>query len=78
MKQIKCRSFLRIILIVAVVLVAGIFAAGQDVRHNSMPGVDFSKFHTYKWVDIEAGAHPNQIVDAEIRFSAKCVCLLRR
>jgi hypothetical protein len=44
-------------------------AAGQDVHHNAMPGVDFSKYHTYKWVDIEGGAHPNQIVDAEIKQS---------
>jgi hypothetical protein len=54
---------------VAVTLVACIVAAGQDVHHNSMPGVDFSKYHTYKWVDIEGGAHPNQIVDAEIKQS---------
>ena len=53
----------------AMALVACIVAKGQDVRHNSMPGVDFSKFHTYKWVDIEGGTHPNQIVDAEIKQS---------
>ena len=39
----------------------------QDVRYNYMPGTDFSKYHTYKWVSIEGGAHPNQIVDAEIK-----------
>src|SRR5215472_9132730 len=49
------------------VIAACIVVTGQDVRHNSMPGVDFSKFHTYKWVSIEGGAHPNQIVDAEIK-----------
>ena len=43
------------------------FALAQDVRSNSMPGVDFSKFHTYKWVTIEGAAYPNQIVDAEIK-----------
>ena len=53
----------------AVALAACIGAIGQDVHHNSMPGVDFSKHHTYKWVDIEGGAHPNQIVDAEIKQS---------
>ena len=53
----------------AVALVSCIGATSQDVRHNSMPGVDFSKFHTYKWVDIEGGAHPNQIMDAEIKQS---------
>ena len=39
----------------------------QDVRYNFMPGTDFSKYHTYKWVSIESGAHPNQIMDAEIK-----------
>jgi len=40
---------------------------GQDVKSNAMPGVDFSKYHTYKWVAIEGGTHPNQIADAEIK-----------
>ena len=43
--------------------------AAQDVKTNSMPGVDFSKFHTYKWVPIQGGSHPNQIVDQEIKQS---------
>src|SRR5215469_15734988 len=41
----------------------------QDVRYNSMPGTDFSKYHTYKWVDVQGGTHPNQIVDSEIKQS---------
>jgi len=41
----------------------------QDVTVNSMPGTNFAKYHTYKWVSIEGGAHPNQIVDAEIKQS---------
>ena len=49
-------------------LAAGTLAA-QDVRYNYMPGTDFSKYHTYKWVSIEGGAHPNQIVDAEIKVA---------
>ena len=24
----------------------------QQVTYNFMPGTDFSKYHTYKWVDI--------------------------
>ena len=39
----------------------------QDVSTNSMPGVDFSKYHTYKWVTIEGATYPNQIVDAQIK-----------
>jgi Domain of unknown function (DUF4136) len=34
-----------------------------------MPGTDFAKYHTYKWVDIKGSAHPNQIVDAQIKQS---------
>ena len=49
-------------------LTAGTLAA-QDVRYNFMPGTDFSKYHTYKWVSVEGAGHPNQIVDAQIKQS---------
>ena len=42
---------------------------GQDVISNYMPGADFSKYRTYKWVPIESAGQPNQIVDAEIKES---------
>jgi hypothetical protein len=45
-------------------------AKAQDVKANSMPGVNFSTFHTYKWVAIEGGSHPDQIVDQEIKQAA--------
>ena len=41
--------------------------SAQDVRYNFMPGTDFGKYHTYKWVPIEGGSHPNQIADAQIK-----------
>jgi hypothetical protein len=34
-----------------------------------MPGTDFTKYHSYKWVPIEGGLHPNQIADAQIKAS---------
>src|SRR5260370_38937445 len=49
-------------------LAAGTLAA-QDVRYNFMPGTDFSKYHTYRWVSVEGGEHPNQILDARIKQS---------
>ncbi|MGB2626058.1 MAG: DUF4136 domain-containing protein [Candidatus Acidiferrum sp.] len=42
-------------------------AVAQDVTTNSMPGIDFTKYHTYKWVVIEGAEVPNQIVDAQIK-----------
>ena len=47
----------------------GLVLTAQDVHSNAMPGTDFSKFHTYKWVTIEGASHPNQILDAEIKQS---------
>lgn len=41
----------------------------QEVRTNYLPGTDFTKYHTYKWVVIEGAAYPNQIVDAQIKQS---------
>lgn len=42
-------------------------AMAQTVRTNYMPGTDFSKYKTYKWVAIEGASHPNQIMDEEIK-----------
>src|SRR5271169_2784618 len=50
-------------------LVACTLTPAQDVTTNSMPGTDFSKFHTYKWVAIEGATQPNQILDAQIKAS---------
>ncbi len=55
----------------AVALVFAVCAAGfalaQDVSYNAMPGTDFSKFKTYKWIEIPGAQHPDQIVDAQIK-----------
>jgi hypothetical protein len=40
----------------------------QTVRTSYQPGLDFSKFHTYRWVEIK-GVHPDPDVDAQIRKS---------
>jgi hypothetical protein len=44
----------------------------QDVRTNYMPGTDFSKYHTYKWVDEvqgvpSVGGQPDQILDTQVK-----------
>jgi hypothetical protein len=51
------------------VMFAGTLTSAQEVTTNSMPGADFSKYHTYKWVAIEGAVQPNQIVDAQIKQS---------
>jgi len=46
----------------------------QDVRTNYMPGTDFSKYHTYAWVDEvqgvpRVGGQPDQILDAQVKLA---------
>jgi Domain of unknown function (DUF4136) len=55
-------------LVAALLLVSAVTLIAQDVRYNFMPRTDFSKYRTYKWVNI-GGAHPDQIMDAEIKQS---------
>lgn len=54
--------------LVLAMLTCGVMLA-QDVTTNSMPGVNFAKYHTYKWISIEGATYPNQIVDAQIKQS---------
>jgi len=55
-------------LVVALLLLTPVTLTAQDVRYNFMPKTDFSKYRTYKWVKI-GNAHPDQIMDAEIKQS---------
>ena len=53
-------------------LVACSVTYGQDVRTNYMPGTDFSKYHTYAWVEEvhgvpSVGGRPDQIMDAQVK-----------
>jgi hypothetical protein len=48
-------------------LFAGSTLQAQQVHYNFMPGTDFSKYHTFKWVDIPSNVHPNQIISQEIK-----------
>jgi len=57
----------RLSMVFVAALVMCNLALGQDVKTDYMPGTDFSKYHTYKWVTISGGQHPNQIVDEQIK-----------
>lgn len=62
----KTISLGRFALAAGMLLVAGTVLA-QDVKSNFMPETDFSKYKTYKWVQIEGAHYPDQIVDAQIK-----------
>jgi Domain of unknown function (DUF4136) len=52
--------------VLVIALLTSSMMSAQEVQTNYMPGTDFAKYHTYKWVSIQNGAHPNQIVNQEI------------
>jgi hypothetical protein len=54
--------------LILALLACGVTSA-QDVTTNSMPGTDFTKYHTYKWVTIQGATYPNQILDTQIKNS---------
>jgi Domain of unknown function (DUF4136) len=73
MKELRKLRTLTFLLLVAVLMLSGGLVNAQQVTYNFMPGVNFSNFHTYKWVEIPGGIHPNQIVDQEIRQAINTV-----
>jgi Domain of unknown function (DUF4136) len=64
----KCKLF-STAPVIALLLLTACALTAQDVRYNSMPGTDFSRYHTYKWVNVKGSAQQDQIVDAEIKQS---------
>jgi hypothetical protein len=60
-----------------VVMLFGVYAAAQDVRYNYLPGTDFSKYQTYKWVQVPGVQYPNQLVDDQIKQSIDAQLVLK-
>ena len=50
-------------------LLGCVSASAQDIRYNFMPGTDFMKYKTYKWVRVPNAQYPNQILDEQIMRS---------
>ncbi len=44
-----------------------VLASAQDVRYNYLPGTDFSKYRTYRWVDVSGDKQTNQIISEQIK-----------
>jgi hypothetical protein len=69
MRQKTLTTVTKLGMALVLALVACTLIHAQDVSYNAMPGTDFSKYHTYKWVTIEGATQPNQIVDTQIKTS---------
>lgn len=57
----------QIIMGVFLVFVFCLPVLAQDVNYNAMPGTDFTKYKTYKWVAVEGATAPDQITDTNIK-----------
>jgi len=53
-------------LVIAVLFANVIGVYAQDVRYNFDKNADFTKYKTYKWVEIKGADRPNQLVQKQI------------
>ena len=56
--------FIRPYLLLSLIATCGY---AQDVRYNFAAGEDFSRYKTYKWVQIEKAERLNQLADQQLR-----------
>ncbi len=61
----------------AFILLAAGTTAAQDIKTNYMPGTDFSRFKTYKWVAIQGVEQPDQILDQQIKQAIDAQLVLK-
>ena len=66
----KRNTILAAIALATLTLLAVGAAVAQDVRYNYDKKTDFTKFKTYKWVDIKDAGKFNSMVDQQIKQSA--------
>ena len=62
----SAKNTLQVLTASCVLLICCAFAAAQDVRYNFLPGTDFSKYKTYKWVRVPKAQYPNELLDGQL------------
>jgi hypothetical protein len=62
----KVNRLSQIALLLGLLLAWSATAAAQDIRYNFLPGTDFTKYKTYKWVKVPNAQYPNAILDEQI------------
>jgi predicted heme/steroid binding protein len=62
----KSRNSFLFVLVTSVLLLWCGPTSAQDIRYNFLPGTDFSKYRSYKWVRVPKAQYPNQILDRQI------------
>src|SRR5215471_11273768 len=65
--QRRNRDMTRTILALPILASLSGLTLAQEVKHNYDPTVDFSKFTTYKWVNIDGAPQADSITDRQIK-----------
>jgi hypothetical protein len=63
----KVSNVFRLSLVSGLLLMWCVAASAQDIKFNYLQGTDFSKYRTYKWVQIPNVQYPNSIMDDQIK-----------
>lgn len=64
------RKYVQVAAMIGLAIIAFVVVGeAQKVRYNFMPGVDFSRFKTYKWVKVQGAQYPNDLLDTQIKQS---------
>jgi hypothetical protein len=66
MNTMKITRALNVFTVALFILIGCTSAAAQEIRYNFLPGTDFAKYKTYKWVRVPKAEYPNQILDSQI------------
>jgi hypothetical protein len=69
MKLKGSRGLVQLAVLIGFILFICGAAIAQEVSYNYAQGTDFSKFKTYKWVNIPGAEAPNQLLDQQIKQS---------
>src|SRR3984893_1773647 len=69
MNSTRGRGLVKLVILMGAILFTCGVTLAQDVSYNYAQGTNFSKFKTYKWVNIPGAEAPNQLLDQQIRQS---------
>jgi hypothetical protein len=63
----KARKVLQVGVVAALLMLWCVVTSAQDIKYNFQPGTNFSKYKTYKWVQVPNAQYPNSIMDEKIK-----------
>lgn len=65
--KMRNKRLAQVAMIAGLLLVWCVAASAQDIQYNFLQGTDFSRYKTYKWVQVPNVQYPNSILDEQIK-----------